>query len=292
MRILVSGASGFIGKAVTHHLGKAGNDMVALRRGSGHPSWDPGRGEIDLGSARFDGVIHLAGENIAQRWNAAARRRIYDSRVHGTRLLCQKLARLSERPSVLICASGTAIYGDRGDELLDERSTEGAGFLTDVVRDWEAATAPASEAGIRVVNVRFGLVLASHGGALAKMLLPFKLGLGGKLGPGRQVWSWITLEDTARAISHCLVQSNIIGPVNVVSPQPVTNAEFTKALGGALHRPTLLPVPSFALRLVFGDMANETMLISFRVVPRALQSSGFRFHHPELDAALTHILGH
>ncbi len=292
MRILVSGASGLIGRAVMHHLREPGNEMVALKRGSGEPSWDPPRNQLNFGSQdRFDAVIHLAGESIAQRWNPAARKRIVESRVRGTRLLCEELARRRERPSVLVCASGTAIYGDRGDELLDEHSTDGPGFLADVVRSWEAATAPASEAGIRVVNVRFGLVLAGHGGALAKMLAPFRVGLGGRLGTGRQFWSWITLEDTVRAIAHCVVLGSVAGPVNVVSPQPVTNAEFTQALGEALHRPTLVPVPRFALRLAFGAMADETMLISFRVVPRKLQASGFQFHHPELKAALRHVLG-
>lgn len=292
MRILLSGASGFIGSALVNSLSADGHEVIPLRRGSGQPSWDPAHQEIDLGSsAKFGVVIHLAGENIARRWNAATRDRICRSRVDGTRLLSKALARLPEKPKSLLCASGTAIYGDRGDEVLDESSSPKIdGFLAEVVRDWKAACAPAAAAGIRVVHMRFGMVVHPSGGALAKMLPPFRLGVGGKLGGGGQYLSWVTRDDVVRAIQHCIVHEDISGPVNVVSPQPVTNAEFTEALGAALRRPTWFSVPAAMLKLIFGQMANETMLLSFRVLPRRLQESGFRFDHPELRPALEQML--
>ncbi len=293
MKILLTGASGLIGSALGKNLSAEGHEVVPLvrHREPAGASWDPARGEIHLAPAgKLDAVIHLAGENVAQRWTAAARERIYQSRVSGTRLLSEALAALREKPRVLLCASGTAAYGSRGDEILDEGSTPGEGFLTKVVHDWEAASAPARDAGIRIVHLRLGMVLHPSGGALAKMLPAFRLGVGGKLGPGTQYWSWITLDDAVRAIGHCLTHENIKGAVNVVSPNPVTNSQFTKSLGAALRRPTWFAAPAFALKMVFGEMADETMFTSFRVLPKRLEETGFRFEHPELKAALTQLL--
>jgi hypothetical protein len=236
-------------------------------------------------------VVHLAGENIASgRWNAARKARIRDSRVEGTALLARTLAELENPPSVLVCASAIGYYGDRGDEVLTEDSIPADDFLGTVCREWEAASAPAAEAGIRVVSLRFGVILARSGGALAKMLTPFKMGAGGKVGSGQQFMSWISLDDAVRTIDHAIATSDLSGPVNAVSPNPVTNAEFTRALGGELRRPTVLPMPAFAARLAFGEMADALLLASARVQPKRLVESGFEFRHPEIAPALRAVL--
>lgn len=219
------------------------------------------------------------------------KRRIRDSRVSGTRLLSEALAKLPTPPKVLVCASATGFYGDRGEEWLDERSAPGRGFLAEVCQEWEAAAKPARERGIRVVPLRIGIVLTPKGGALARMLPPFRFGLGGRLGDGRAYWSWVTLDDLLEAIQRALADTSLQGPVNVVSPNPVTNAEFTRILGRVLKRPTILPVPRFAVESIFGEMGREAILASFRVKPAKLIESGFRFRFPDLESALRHLLG-
>lgn len=296
MRILLTGASGFIGSALTTFLAGAGHEIVALKRTTGPsepgiPSWDPATGRISLADAgTCEAVIHLAGENIAQRWTPAAKARIRDSRIKSTRLLIEALVRVSQPPKIFVCASATGYYGNRGSELLDERSAGGEGFLAGICRDWEAATLPAAQAGMRVVNLRLGIVLDPRGGALEKMLPPFRAGLGGKLGDGRQYWSWITLDDLLAAVLHILRDHRVSGPVNAVSPSPVTNAEFTRALGEALHRPTMLSVPGFVLKLLLGEMAEGALLASCRVRPLRLEETGFVFRAPELGEALMRML--
>jgi uncharacterized protein (TIGR01777 family) len=286
VRILVSGATGLVGSSLVPLLSAGGHDVVKLTRGnSGARSgpwaaWNPEAGQIDLSSAGvLDAVVHLAGAPIAKRWSTAAKQRILDSRVNGTRLLCQALARLPRLPSTLVSASAIGFYGNRGDEWLDEQSSPGSGFLAEVCREWEAATKVAAENGVRVVHARFGMVLAAHGGALAKMLPVFRLGAGGRLADGRAFWSWIALDDLLGVIRHALENESVRGVVNVVSPNPVTNAEFTRALGRVLHRPTILPVPRFALKLLLGEMAPEAVL-----------EQGFQFRYPELEMALRHLL--
>lgn len=254
-------------------------------------TWDPEANQIDLGGAGpFEAVVHLAGENIAQRWTPAAKTRIRDSRVRGTRLLCDALAALPTPPRVLLCASATGYYGDRGEEWLDEDSVPGDGFLAEVCRDWEAAMTPISRLGCRVVWLRLGVVLSLHGGAFAKMLPAFRFGLGGRFGHGRQYWSWITLDDLLSAILRALTDESMTGPINAVSPHPVTNREFTAALGAALRRPALLPVPALAVRLLLGEMGEAALLASARVRPARLEKGGFVFQFPELGAALRHLL--
>jgi hypothetical protein len=249
-------------------------------------------GSIDTsGLQGVEAVVHLAGENIAERWTAAKKANIRDSRANGTRVLCEALTGLTPLPKVLVSASAIGYYGDRGAEVLTEDSASGSGFLAEVCRAWEVATEPAHQRGIRVVRLRFGVVLSAAGGALAKMLPPFRLGLGGTLGSGRQYMSWIALDDAVGAIHHAVVTEPLQGPTNAVAPQPVTNQAFTKALGSVLRRPTLLPLPAFAARLIFGEMADELLLASTRVQPAKLQASGYSFRYPELEGALRHVLG-
>jgi len=294
MKIVVTGASGLIGSALVPSLAAQGHEIVKLKRTHHHdsaPSWDPDAGQISLAAAApFDAVIHLAGETIAQRWTAAAKSRIRDSRVKGTSLLCKGFVDLPHAPKLLICASATGYYGDRGEEFLDEQSAPGLGFLAEVCRDWEDATRPAAAHGIRVVNLRFGIVLTPQGGALGKMLPIFRLGLGGKLGHGRQYLSWVVIDDLLAIIHYVLTRDNRAGPVNVVSPHPITNAEFTHTLGAVLRRPTVLCVPAFALKLLAGEMADTALLASARVRPARLEQAGFEFHFPKLQEALRHLL--
>jgi uncharacterized protein (TIGR01777 family) len=296
MKIIVSGSTGLVGSALVRRLEAAGHSVVSLTRsaaGSQGIHWDPAAGTIAAAALEgFDAVVHLAGENIAAgRWTAAKKARIRGSRVLGTHLLAETLARLAYPPKVLASASAIGYYGSRGDEILTESSPAGAGFLADVCRDWEQATDAAEKKGIRVAHLRFGVILSPEGGALAKMLLPFKLGVGGQIGNGRQFMSWIALDDTAEAVRHVLETETLRGRVNVVAPNPVTNYEFTKTLGRVLGRPTVLPMPAFAARLAFGEMANELLLASTRVQPTRLLEHGFTFRHPRLDEALRHLLG-
>jgi uncharacterized protein (TIGR01777 family) len=297
MNILVSGASGLIGSAVTSALTEAGNGVTRLVRSAAAAGrqgigWDPSRGPHE--PQRLEGmgaVVHLAGANVAAgRWTAARKELIRSSRVDGTRTLAAALASLQRPPRTLLCASAVGVYGDRGEEVLAEESAPGGGFLASVCRAWEEAAMPAATAGIRVVHLRFGVVLSRQGGALPRMLTPFRLGLGGRLGSGTQYMSWIAIPDVVAAVLHLLGRDDVRGPVNVVSPSPVTNLEFTRALGRALGRPTVFPLPAVAARLAFGEMADEMLLSSTRAVPRRLEASGYTFRLPEIDAALAAVL--
>jgi hypothetical protein len=293
MNILISGASGLIGSEVNRLLTEQGYTVLPLQRDTTQvPSWNIDQKDIQLdGHEKIDVVIHLAGENVARgRWNAAKKERILQSRVEGTHLLADFFAKASYKPRLMISASATGFYGDRGDEELDEGSPKGAGFLSDVSHAWEEATQPAQEAGIRVVNMRFGMVLTPDGGALTKVLPLFKTGLGGPLGNGHQYMSWVALHDVAQAVLHIIKQEELHGPVNIVAPHPVTNRQFTRALGRVLHRPAFLPVPKFFLSLFLGEMAQELLFASARVYPRKLQASGYTFVMPELESALQSML--
>jgi uncharacterized protein (TIGR01777 family) len=296
MHVLVSGSSGLIGSALTVALPRRGHTVARLLRGAARAReqdvvWDPETGEVDPPELRpMDALVHLAGENIGREWTAARKAAIRASRVDATRRLCETLARAKNRPRVLICASAVGYYGDRGDEELDESSPPGKGFLADVCRDWEAATESAAKVGIRTVNVRLAVILDPASGPLARMLPLFAAGLGGRLGSGRQYMSWITLPDVLRAIAFALEREDLVGPVNVVAPQAVTNAEFTRALAGVLHRPALLPVPGFMLRIFLGQRADELLLSSARVVPRRLLAAGFEFENSQLRPTLEQLL--
>jgi uncharacterized protein (TIGR01777 family) len=299
MRILVSGSTGLVGGALVPALTSQGHEVARLVRpssrapgGGAAVSWDPEAGRIDAAALEgIDAVVHLAGESIAaRRWSEAQKARIRDSRVKGPRLRAEALAKLQHRPRVLVSASAIGFYGDRRDEIVREESASGGGFLAEVCRAWEAAARPAEDAGIRVVFLRSGMILSPKGGALAKILTPFKLGAGGPIGNGRQWMSWITVEDEVGAIRHALAQEGLRGPVNCVSPRPVTNHAFTKSLGRALHRPTIFPMPAFAARLAFGEMADELLLSSTRVEPGRLLATGYSFAHPDLDTAFRLIL--
>lgn len=296
MTVVVSGARGLIGSALVPLLTAAGHRVARLVRepNDARPdaiAWDPVAGRIDrVALERCDAVVHLAGEGISGRWTAAKKSRIYASRVDGTRVLVDALTRLTHPPRTLLAASAIGYYGDRNADVLTEDSAGGAGFLADVVRDWEAATTPAATAGIRVVNLRFGVVLSANGGALASMLPPFRLGLGGPIGTGQQYMSWIALDDAARAALHALTTTALSGPVNVVAPAPVTNREFTTALAQVLRRPALLPMPALAVKLLFGEMGEALLLASTRVEPERLQHTGYRYLYPVLADALRHVL--
>ncbi|MGH7428637.1 MAG: TIGR01777 family oxidoreductase [Candidatus Methylomirabilaceae bacterium] len=297
MIIAVTGSAGLIGSRLTVLLGSGGHRVMRLLRSKPRPEldevyWDPVRGMVDtMALGRVDAVVHLAGESIAKgRWTARKKARIRDSRVIGTRVLSEALARLSPPPKVMICASAIGYYGDRGDEWLREESPPGSGFLADVCRQWEAAAEPARQRGIRVVHLRTGVVLSPAGGALRQMLLPFRMGLGGKIGSGRQYLSWIAIDDLLDVIMHALAADTLQGPVNAVSPNPVTNLEFTRTLGRVLGRPTLFPMPALAARLVFGEMADELLLGSARVQPARLVATGYQFRLPMLDGALRYLL--
>lgn len=294
--ILVTGASGLVGRALVSQLRAEGWVVRTLVRrpptGPDEFFWNPARGELDPSAlAGVGAVVHLAGENIAAgRWTARRKAAIRDSRTGPTRLLAEACAARSDRPTVFISASATGLYGDRVDERLDESAASGSGFLAEVCQAWEAALTPATQAGIRTVALRTGVVLTRDGGALAKMLPAFRLGLGGRLGSGRQWFSWITLDDLVGVIRLALQQPLLHGPVNAVAPEAVTNAIFTATLGRVLRRPAGLPVPAFALRLLFGEMADAALLAGARVEPRRLQASGYVFRHPQLEPALRHLL--
>jgi uncharacterized protein (TIGR01777 family) len=300
MRVAITGSTGLVGSGVVDYLSAGGHEVVRLARRLAAPGgnavlrWDPVTREIDAtGLEGVDAVIHLAGENVGSgRWTAARKAAIRDSRVNGTRFLCDSLARLARPPKTLVCASAIGIYGDRGEETLTEASPAGKGFLAEVCGEWEAASAPAARKGIRVVALRIGMVLSSKGGALSRMLPLFRSGFGGVLGSGRQYVSWIALDEIPLILLHALHCGDLRGPVNAVAPRPVTNREFTEALGKALSRPTPLPFPVFALRLaVGGEMAGALLLASARVVPRRLEETGYPFRFPDLPAALRHLLG-
>ncbi len=297
MKVALSGASGLIGSALAPFLGSKGHEVVRLVRREAQRAdemrWDPGRGEIDRGALEgVDAVVHLSGESIAGgRWSAARKTRLRESRVATTQLLARTLASLTRRPGVLVSASAMGFYGSHAEQWFTESSPAADDFLGRLSVDWEEAASPAAKAGIRVVHPRFGLVLSPAGGVLGKMLLPFRLGLGGVLGPGTQYMSWIAMDDALAALHHALVNEAVDGPVNLVSPEPVTNREFTKTLGRVLRRPTILPAPAFALRLVLGEMADATLLSSTRVRPERLEQTDFTFRFPTIEGALRHVLG-
>jgi uncharacterized protein (TIGR01777 family) len=298
MIIAITGSTGLVGNALIAAVTADGHTVRRVvrkpaNRGEQEIRWDPAAGTIDAAAFQgVDAVVHLAGESVAaRRWTPGVKQAILDSRVRGTKLLCDTLASLAVKPSVLVSASAIGYYGDRGDERLDESSLPGTNFLADVCQQWEAATNAARDANIRVVNLRIGVVLSAKGGALTSMLTPFKLGVGGVLGDGRQYFSWITLDDLVRVIQFALNASALSGPVNGVTPQPVTNREFTKTLGRVVHRPTIFPMPAFAARFAFGEMADELLLASARVEPRALSAARFEFAYPQLEPALRHVLG-
>jgi uncharacterized protein len=296
MNILVTGASGLIGSALVSFLASAGHDVIRLVRSQPRPGekaarWDPMAGTIETSALEgVEAVVHLAGESLAERWTPEKKVRIRESRVKGTRLLCESLAQMTTPPRVLVSASAIGYYGDRAGEILSEESAAGRGFLAEVCRAWEAATEPASQKGMRVVPLRFGVVLSGAGGALGKMLPPFRMGLGGVLGSGQQYMSWIALDDAVGAIHHTMMTGSLQGPVNAMAPNAVTNQEFTKTLGKVIGRPTIVPMPAFAVRLMFGEMADEVLLASARVQPAKLLASGYTFRYPELEAALRHLL--
>lgn len=295
-RILISGASGLLGRALTTALTSRGHTVHRLvRERSDDPAtvyWKPLTGEIDRTRLEgYDAVVHLAGENIAGgRWNDERKARILNSRVDGTNLLAESLASSTAQPGVLVCASAIGIYGDRGDEELTEEAPRGKGFLADVTEAWEAAADTARTAGIRTVHFRIGVVLTAEGGALEKMLTPFKTGMAGRLGDGKQWMSWISIRDVVRAMQFAVETDVLSGPVNLVSPTPVTNEEFTTTLGNVLNRPTVMSVPAFALKMLAGEMAEELLLASIRAIPKKLLEVGFSFSDTNLETTLRDAL--
>jgi hypothetical protein len=301
MTIAISGSSGLLGRNLIPFLTTGGHQVrriVRGRAGADDISWDPAAGRLDAAALEgVDAVIHLAGESIAgSRWTADQKRRILDSRIQGTTLLAETLARLTRPPRVLISASAVGIYGNRGDEVVTEETHLRTGpdsmFVEQVGHAWEAASAPADRAGIRVVRARIGIVLTPAGGALEQMLPPFRLGVGGRMGSGRQYMSWVSIDDVIGALHHILVTESLRGPVNLTAPEPATNEDFSRMLGRVLGRPTLFPVPAAALRLLLGELADELLLASMRVIPTRLLQSGYPFRHPTLERALRHVLGH
>ena len=296
MNILISGSSGLIGSAFASHLLANRHRVVRLVRrapqGANEIRWDPASGTLDIRALEgLDAVVHLAGESIASgRWTSERKRRIRDSRIQGTRLLARSLSSLSDPPEVFVSVSAIGYYGDRGEEQLVEESERGRGFLPELCRDWEAETHPAVNQGIRVVIPRLGMVLSAKGGALSRMLPIFRSGIGARIGSGRQYMSWIALDDLVGVIDHAIFNKSLRGPVNAVSPAAITNLEFSQALGRVLSRPVLFALPSSALRILFGEMADEVLLSSARAVPARLAQSGFKFQFPELESALHHIL--
>jgi uncharacterized protein (TIGR01777 family) len=296
MRVLISGATGLIGEPLIPELERGGHRVIRLTRSprSGEDiGWNPLAGEIDASRLEgTDAVVHLAGESIAEgRWTPQKKRRILESRQQGTRLLAEKVAGLPEPPEVMVSASAVGYYGDRGNELLREESGPGSDYLAEVCKTWEAAADPAREAGIRVVHPRFGLVLSPKGGALGRTLPIFKLGGGGRIGSGRQWWSWVAIDDVVGAILHALTNDSVEGAVNVGSPNPLINAEYTRVLGRVLNRPTVFPLPAPAARLVLGEVADALLLASQRMEPAKLKETGYEFRYPELEGALRHLLG-
>jgi hypothetical protein len=296
MEILVSGSTGLLGRALVPHLERSGHEITRLVRpettgAADGITWVPSRGELDQSELEgFDAVVHLAGETIDQRWTESTKQRIMDSRVQGTRLLAGHLAGLDDPPDVMISSSAVGYYGDRGDRWLEEDAGPGDLFISEVCRRWEEASKPAIENSVRVVNARTGIVLTTEGGALARMLPVFRFGLGGRLGSGEQYMSWITRDDFAGVVEHLLETEDVEGPVNVCSPEPVTNETLTETLGDVLGRPTVFWVPAFGVRLLFGQMGEELLLASGRMRPAKLEASGYTWRHPALSPALEHVL--
>jgi len=294
MKILITGSSGLIGTALTQSLIADGHEVAGLLRTrvDGQPFWDIEKGVIELGSFGAPNVVvNLAGENLTDsRWNRANKQRIVKSRVKATQLLVDYFVNAEEKPELLISGSAIGFYGNRGDELVDENSEPGTGFAAELCQQWEATTKPARQAGMRVVKIRTGIVLSPAGGALQKMLLPFKLGLGGILGNGRQYLSWLSIDDMVAIIKFIMTHASISGPVNMVSPEPATNYQLTKALGKVLHRPTIFPMPAFVASLVFGEMADELLLASTRVTSTKLKDAGYQFQHTDLVETLEFLL--
>ena len=292
-RLLISGASGLIGSAVVPALEADGYEVARLVRGPAQSSkevrWDPMRDVSPALVSGFDAVIHLSGENVAGRWTAEKKRRIRESRVVSTRNLAWAIAKAETPPRTFVCASAIGYYGNRGDEVLTEDSASGEGFLPEVCREWEAA-AHVGIVGVRVVNLRFGIVLSKEGGALKEMLRPFRLGLGGKVGSGRQWWSWIHIDDAVSAVMHIMRAEGLRDAINITAPNPVTNAEFTRELALVVKRPAVLTVPAFAAKLAFGEFAKEGILSSARVVPKKLEENGFQFRYTELRPAIEQLL--
>jgi uncharacterized protein (TIGR01777 family) len=292
MRVLISGASGLIGRALTDRLRSAGDTVQTLVRrkpeeSKGEIRWDVGAGALDASCLDgIDAVVHLAGKPIALRWTEETKQAILDSRVPATTMLAQTVARLPHKPRVFISASAVGFYGSRGDQSLDEASAPGDGFLADVCRQWEEASRPARDAGIRTVQLRTGIVLSRAGGMLARVLPHFRMGAGGVVGTGRQWLSWISLADALAAIRHAIATVELAGPVNLTAPEPVPNVEFSRTLARLLGRPTLVPLPAFAVKMLFGEMGEELLLSGQKVLPRKLIASGFSFAHPDLESAL------
>ncbi len=298
LRLLISGSSGLIGSALYAFLSNGEHSVYRFVRkisSLDERSVLLPQSSVDTPIEKmegFDAIVHLAGENIAGRWTESKKQRIRNSRIEGTRLLCENLARLKNPPSTLISASAIGYYGNRGDEVLNEQSGKGNDFLADTCQEWEEATEPARRAGIRVVNIRIGIVLTTAGGALAQMRIPFRIGLGGVIGSGNQYMSWISLDDVLYAIHHALMNDTLAGPVNLVAPHPVTNREFTRTLGSVLHRPTLFPLPAWILKGILGEMGESLLLSSTRVIPQCLLDSGYLFRYARLETALRHALGY
>ena len=302
MKILITGSTGLVGTALTQELQRAGHTVFRLvRPGTSakavSPShgfdvnWNPATGELGGAAVGADAVVNLAGASIADgRWTPQRKALIRSSRMDTTRALVQALAKMSARPRVLVSASATGIYGNRGDEILTEASQPGNDFLSEIAKEWESEAIKAEVLGIRVVRARFGVIFSKHGGALPQMMRPFQFGIGGKIGTGKQWLSWITLDDVVAILRLALENANITGPLNVVSPQPVTNAQFTKILAVTLHRPAVFPAPAFALRFILGEMADALLLSSQRVQPAQLHKLNYQFTHPDLAAALTSML--
>ncbi len=295
MNVLISGATGLIGSALLPELEAGGHTVTRLSRSQKEANtirWDPSAGTIDGDLEGTEAVVHLAGESIAEgRWNPQKKRRILESRVQGTRLLAESIAALPDPPKVMVSTSAVGYYGDRGDEVLTEESAPGTDFLAGVCREWEAAAEPARRAGIRVVHPRLGIVLSPEGGALGTTLPIFKFGGGGKIGSGNQWWSWVALDDVVGSTIHALTDESVEGPVNIGSPNPMTNAQYTKVLGKVLGRPTVLPLPAPAARIMLGEVADALLLASQRMEPARLESTGYTFRYPQLEGALRHLLG-
>jgi uncharacterized protein (TIGR01777 family) len=297
MKIAIAGSSGLVGQRLVSQLQSSGHDIVRLVRktpeNASEIQWSPDSAQLNGSDlATVDGVVHLGGDNIAEgRWTAAKKKLIRDSRVDSTTLLAKTMSEMPEKPKFFVCASAIGYYGRRGDEVLTEDSEPGTGFLPDVCQEWEASTEAASQAGIRVANVRIGVVLAKNGGALAKMLTPFKLCLGGVVGSGNQYWSSVPLTELVNIIQFCCENESVSGPVNAVTPNPVTNKEFTKTLGKVLGRPTIFPLPAFVAKTLLGEMADDLLLGSTRVEPKKLLEYGYKFLYPTLSEGLRAELG-